>query len=293
MSESIKKRRGDRSYGRWLRDLDPYYQIPTYVMKTRNDASNFFSYSVDISIADRYLRQKRLDGYKGIGYLHLFIATFIRAVSQYPRLNRFVSGQRIYARDKIEVVMTIKKGMTSDDGETSIKMAFEPTDTIIDVYNKINNEIALVRNDNQETSTDDLAELINKLPRLTLKFTVWFLGVLDYFGLLPASIRNASPFHGSMVITDLGSLGIPPVFHHLYNFGDVPIFLAFGSKRKAYELNKEGTVTERKFIDFTASTDERICDGFYFAQAFKLMRNLMKNPAQLEETPEEVKVDLG
>ena len=87
-------------------------------------------------------------------------------------------------------------------------------------------------------------------------------------------------------------MGIPPVFHHLYNFGDVPVFLAFGAKYKNYELNKDGQVTEKKLIDFTATTDERICDGFYFAQAFKYIRSLLRNPDCLENAPDEVKLDL-
>jgi cytosine/adenosine deaminase-related metal-dependent hydrolase len=54
-----------------------------------------------------------------------------------------------------------------------------------------------------------------------------------------------------MFITDLGSLGIPPVYHHLYNLGNLPLFLAFGAKYKAMELDKNGRIAERKYINYT------------------------------------------
>ena len=90
----------------------------------------------------------------------------------------------------------------------------------------------------------------------------------------------------------MGSLGIPPIYHHLYNFGNIPIFVAFGAKRKQYELRKDGSVAERKYVDYTVVTDERICDGFYYASAFKLMRSYFKNPYILDEPVESIVPDI-
>ena len=109
------------------------------------------------------------------------------------------------------------------------------------------------------------------------------LKLLDYFDLLPRKLTMASPFHASFFITSMGSLGIPPIYHHLYDFGNIPVFLAFGSKYRKHEVNADGTVSERKYVDITAVTDERICDGFYYASAFKLMRTYLKNPSILDE----------
>ena len=61
----------------------------------------------------------------------------------------------------------------------------------------------------------------------------------------------------------MGSLGIPPIVHHLYDFGNMPVFVAFGCKYHKNEVLDDGTVVRRKYIDYTVNTDERICDGFY------------------------------
>ena len=90
----------------------------------------------------------------------------------------------------------------------------------------------------------------------------------------------------------MGSLGIPPIYHHLYNFGNLPVFCAFGMKRKAFELQEDGTIVQRKYVDVKATTDERIVDGFYYAAFFKYFKRIIQRPDQLDNPPEEVLRDI-
>ena len=287
-----KKRFGDRPDGRRLRTIPKYNALTPFIMKTRGDATNFFSDSVEITEAERYLRHKRTHGYPGMGFLHMFIAAYIRSISQYPAINRFVSGQRIFARNEIVFYMVIKKEMKVEAVETSIRVVFDPRDNIFDVYEKLNIEIAKVKEEGEETHTGDLAVTLMKIPRLILKFCIFFLGILDYFGKIPKSLIEGSPFHGSVVITDLGSISMPPVHHHLYNFGNIPLFLAIGAKRKALELRSDSSIVERKYIDYMLTLDERICDGFYFAQAVRMFKSIIRKPQILDISPETVVEDV-
>ncbi len=289
---AAKKRFGDRKEGRLLRSLDPFYKFIPYIMVQKNDATNLFSDCTEVTDSDRWLREKRKEGYKGIGYLHLFIAAYVRVVSQRPALNRFICGRRIYARNNIEIVLTVRRGMTAEAGETTIKVVFDPYDTVFDVYHKMNAKIDEIKYSEEDNNTEQVASALTKLPRFILRFAIWLLKVMDYFGIIPQSLLDASPFHGSMIITDLGSIGIGPVYHHLYNFGTLPVFLAFGAKRKAYELQEDGTVAMRKYIDFKVNTDERICDGFDYAQGFKAFKMYLKKPELLEIPPETVVEDV-
>jgi pyruvate/2-oxoglutarate dehydrogenase complex dihydrolipoamide acyltransferase (E2) component len=115
---------------------------------------------------------------------------------------------------------------------------------------------------------------------------------LDFHGKLPKAIHRASPFHTSLFITDLGSLGIKPVYHHLYDLGTTSLFIAFGAKERRRETDREGKHVERKYVGVTVTTDERICDGHYFASAFKYIASLLKNPAELEKPPLAVVADV-
>ena len=293
MAELNNKRRlGDRKEGRLLRSLAPFYTFIPFIMRTRNDACNYFTDKIEVTEIDRYLRRKRTEGYKGMGMLYLMIAAYIRVIAIKPGLNRFIAGQRIFARNNIEVVMAVKRGLAEDASETTIKVEFSPKDTIYDVYRKMNEKIDEIKADDGENNTEQVAAALCKLPRFLLRFALAIIKALDYYGLLPMSLLNASPFHGSMIITDVASLGIPPIYHHLYNFGNLPVFVAFGAKRHALELDNDGRPVDRKYIDYTVVTDERICDGYYYASAFKYMKYYLRNPELLETPPEKVAEDV-
>lgn len=242
----------------------------------------------------KYIREKREEGLDKFGYTHLLLAAYVRTVSQRPAINRFIAGHRIYTRDgKIIVCMAIKKDMATDASETIIKVEFHPEDSVYDVYEKFNAAVEEAKaSEELNSSFDKLAGLLNFIPGLLMEFTLWLIRVFDYFGKLPRILLKLSPFHGSMFITSMGSLGIPPIYHHLYDFGNLPIFFAFGAKRRENFMLPDGTVQQKKYIDFTVTTDERICDGFYFASSIKFMKRCLANPERLDEKPESVVRDV-
>ncbi|MBQ3200287.1 MAG: hypothetical protein IJB22_00030 [Clostridia bacterium] len=287
-----KRRLGDRYDGRKLRSLDPMSKVSPYIMVTRNTSSNNFTDTVDIDEIERYIRHKRNDdGLVGFGIMHVLIAAYVRCVSQRPAINRFIGGQKIFARNGVQINLTVKREMKSDGLETVIKISPERDATADEIYELIKKEVDLSKGDS-ESDFDGAAKALNYIPGLILKFAVWALKTMDYFGILPKFLEKLSPFHGSMFITSMGSLGIPPIYHHLYDFGTVPVFCSFGAKQKAYELQPDGTVKERRFITLMWTLDERICDGFYYATAMKTLRNILRNPYVLDERPEQVFEDV-
>lgn len=287
-----KRRFGDRKEGRLLRSLPAFAKFVPFIMPTRNDACNQYEESFEVSDVDRRLRKLRVDGYKGIGILHFIIAAYIRGVSMLPGMNRFIVGRRIYARDNIEVVMTVKRSLAIDATETTIKVVFEPTDTIFDVYRKMNEKIDEIKTVEGNNNTEDVAEAMCKAPRFLLRFALTILRIMDYFGWLPQSLLDASPFHGSMIINDLGSLRIGPIYHHIYNFGTLPVFISFGAKRHAYELDRHGNMVDRKYVDCKFVMDERTVDGHYYAQFLQAFRYICQHPEIVETPPSKVVEDV-
>jgi hypothetical protein len=90
----------------------------------------------------------------------------------------------------------------------------------------------------------------------------------------------------------MGSLGIQPVYHHIYDFGNLPVFIAYGKKRTVSTTDSDGNVKKGRVIDIKVVMDERICDGFYFASAFKALKRYVENPERLTEPPAEVLEDI-
>lgn len=285
---------GDRGDGRKIRTLAPMAQITAYFQVERNTCSNLFEESFEITHIDRYIRQKRREGYTDFGLTHVLLAAYVRGIAKYPQLNRFISGQKVYSRgEDIQYCMVIKKTMSVDSPDTSIKVHLNPHDTAIDVYNKLNAAVESVKATQElDSSLDSLIMALNLIPSVVLKFLVWLLKLLDYFGLLPGFLLELSPFHGSLFFTSMGSLGIPPIYHHLYDFGNLPCFGAFGCKRRAIEVQEDGSLVQRKYVDMKFVLDERIVDGFYYATFFKYYRRLLAHPEVLDNPPEEVVKDI-
>lgn len=291
-----KKRRfrlGDRKDGRKLRTLQPMNRLMPYIMKKRSDAQNTFADKIEISKADVLCRKKVLEGKTNFSFLHILLAAYLRVITQRPAVNRFVSGQKIYARNEIVFVMTIKKEMSLSAPDTVIKVKFSPDDTLDEVYEKFNVVATnAIESLDKQTSFDKLIKLFNYIPGFVLRFIVWVVEKLDYIGWLPKGFMDLLPFYGSMIVTSMGSLGINPIYHHIYDFGNLPVFLSYGRKRTVFEYDKTGALNKKRYIDLKAVTDERICDGYYFASAFKYFKKLVESPDILETRATELFEDI-
>lgn len=276
--------------GRRIKSLSPIATLVPYIMVERSESMNHIQDSLEIARVEEMIRELRQEGYDSIGVLHFIIASYVRTISQRPQINRYIRGQKLYARNGIVMNMTIKKSMSLESNDTVIKMKFSPTDTIYDVYRIVN--AAIEEGVNESTNSEGAAKILCYIPGLFKKFAVWFLKLLDYFGLLPKALIDASPFHGSIYITNMASLNISPICHHLYNFGNVPLFMAFGAKTMKATYKRNGEIVMKKVVDIIINMDERICDGYYYASALKMLRHYMAHPDLLKERPAEVIEDV-
>lgn len=290
---AYKKRKyklGDRKDGRRVRTLPPMQYVMPYIMKVRADSQNKFEDVIDITNIERYLDEKHKEGYTDMTLLHVILAAYVRVVSERPGINRFISGQRIYARKNIECVMTIKKEMSLQGQDTCIKVEFDPRDDIYNVYKKFQKTVHYAIE--ADTGMDNVASALVKMPGILLRSAIGLLRFLDYIGLLPKGLMQVSPFHGSMIITSMGSLGIPAIYHHLYDFGNLPCFISYGSIFSGDAIRRDGTRERHHFVTFKVVTDERVCDGYYYASAFKKIKRYLLHPEVLDKPADTVAEDV-
>lgn len=286
-------RLGDRREGRWLRSLDSVSTLTPYLMRSRSDACDCYTDNIEISALEDWLLKKRAEGSNSMNFTHLMVAAYIRTVSMRPGINRFVAGRRIFARNEISVVLRIRKGLGNDSAWSSVKIRFSATDTIYDVYDRINTAIDNVQAGTGESDFDRLATSLTRVGRVFLRPWVAILRMLDGWDWLPQKMRDASPYHASLAICDLGSLGVQSVEHHIPNFGNLPLYLSYGAKRHVYELDKEGELRDRHMVDLRFTVDERIADASYLVEALKCMKYFLRNPELLEQPPQTVADDVN
>lgn len=272
---------GNRSDGRKIKTIDPIFRLMPHIMKRRSDAHVYYTTDIPLNKIDEFIKQKEeQDGIK-LSYMHIVYASLIRVLAERPRLNRFIMNGRIYARNNIDISLAIKKEMSIDADETTIKIPFTGEETIFEIKEKLEKEIAINKEKSTENATDHLAKLLSKIPNLILKITINLLRYLDRIGYLPKAVIHASPFHASAFLTNVGSLGIDSIYHHIYDFGTIGIFVAMGKKKKSY-IFEEDKIIEGKTLSIAIVGDERICDGFYYANAMKAFNKYIKRPDLLE-----------
>ena len=272
-----------RPDGRAIKDLEPMQMIMPYVMKTRTDSMNMYEDTFACEPMDAYIKEKAAEGIN-LSYMHIIIAAVVRLIALRPQLNRFCMNGKIYARPKIWVSFVVHPTLRDESVGTTIKLCFEGTETILEIAEKINEAIANETiNRKGENGTDKLLRtLMKKIPGPFIKLVVNTLLWMDKHNIMPKAIIELSPFHTSFFITNLKSLGINHIYHHTYEFGTTGLFFAMG-KERVVPVFKGNEVVPEKQMGFGLVSDERFCDGLYFALSLRKLRRFMQNPAVLEK----------
>lgn len=281
---------GDRGDGWRLRGIDPFSRMIPYFLRTRMDSQVFYETTIQIEHIESFIRKHR-ETMPELSIMHVIMAALVRLFSQRPHLNRFVIWNKLFARNYLSIALAVKRSMSDDGEETIIKPYFQLTDTLSDVVKKISTEQKANQPVGEQNAQDNIAKLLNYLPDFLLRFAVFVLRWLDRVGLLPKALNKISPWHSSMFITNIGSLGIESIYHHLYEFGTCSMFVAMGKKSRQTEICKDGQTKNSKTILLKFVLDERVCDGFYYASSMRLFDKILANPEQLLLPPEKVVVD--
>ena len=276
-----------RADGKKLKGADPMYTVAPHIMTKRNDAMNMITLNIPYDPIHKYLNAKRKQG-NPLSHMAVLIAAYLRTVAQFPELNRFVVNKKIYARNELSVAMVVLTNGDSGHGTMS-KMYFEPTDTIFDVNNKIEKYVEENREAPENNGTEKIIKFLLSIPGL-LRVGVPLIKLMDRWGWLPKSVIAMSPFHNSLVVSNLISIRTNHIYHHCYNFGTTSLFFTMGNLREVPRRKGKEVIFER-CLPIGTVMDERICSGSYFATAFRAMQKYLKNPELLELPPEKVVKD--
>jgi len=275
-----------RADGKRVKNVDPMYTLAPYFMRRRSDAQNAITVTIPYENVHDYVLESRKRGVK-LSHMTVVVAAIVRAVSQFPELNRFVVNSKIYAHNELKIAMVVLR--PSDNNPSMSKMKFDLYDTVFDVNDKIT---AFVNENNKSTSNTKVDQLFKTLVSCgpLMRFTLGTLRALDHVGLLPKVITDLSPFHGSLVFTNLASIRTNHIYHHVYDFGTMGMVIAMGNNIDAPKKKKGDLILEKQ-IPLGIVMDERLADGHKYAQAFAAIEQYLKNPALLETPPESVCVD--
>ena len=276
-----------RADGKRLRNTDPMYRVAAHIMDKRVDSMNMINIDIPYDPMQEYINNKRKEGIR-ISHLSLVIAAYVRTMSEFPELNRFIVNKKVYTRNEVAIGMVVLKSGEKTNGTMS-KMYFDKANTVFEVNDIINKYVAENRENPENNGTEKIIKFLLSIPGL-LRFGVNALKFLDKHGLLPKAVIDMSPFHMSMGITNLASIRTNYIYHHCYEFGTTSVFMAMGNLREVPK-RKGDEITFVRSLPIGVVMDERICSGSYFSAAFKTLRRYLTNPELLETPPEKVLED--
>lgn len=276
-----------RADGKRIKNADPMYTVAAYIMDKRVDSMNMITIDIPMEPIQSYLNEKRKQGI-ALSHMSVLVAAYLRTMAEYPLLNRFIINKKAYARNEIAIAMVVLKSGQADNGTIS-KMYFKPENTIFEVNEIIEKYVDDNREIPDNNGTEKMIKFLLSVPGV-LPIGVGIFKWMDKHGLLPKSIIDMSPFHNSLVISNLVSIRTNHIYHHCYEFGTTGVFITMGNLREVPHKKGDEIVFER-CMPLGVVMDERICSGSYFAMAFRCMRRYLKNPHLLEVPPEIVKSD--
>lgn len=269
-----------RADGTRLKHADVMYRIASHVMAKRSDSMNAITLNIPAEPIQKYVREKSREG-RPVSHLAILMGGFVRLMAEYPALNRFIVNKEPYARNELAygmVVMGAKAGSGKANEGTMSKIFFDRGDDIFEIERKIQEYVA--KNREGDNATEDLMKKLTSIPGI-LRGAVNLIKWADKHGLLPKSVIDASPFHCSMVFTNLASIRTNHIYHHCYDFGTTSMVVAAGNAREI-PRTKNGQIVLEKCIPLGVVMDERIASGHYFATAFSRYKQFMKDPSLLE-----------
>ncbi len=275
--------------GYLVKGLDPVVFLMPHVMPRKTDSEVMTDLQFDLEKVENFIREQRKGDMPELTLYHFVFAALARAAFEYPQINRFITGRRIYERRHVKISMTVKKSLSLDGAESQIFPTFEKTDTLKDMVEKIHKaaEEAL-QQEEESNGFDRLIAILMKVPPCIIGAFVKFMLWLDKHGWLPKIFLDLQPFHSSFFVTNVGSIGLPVLYHHLYEFGTCSGFIAVGRKENILKINCEGQVEKRKVLPIRFVGDSRICDGYAYSCAFRAISKCFEHPERLLKSYDEV-----
>ena len=275
---------GDRPDGRLVK-APGLQTVMAHLMPKRTECEVFLNFEVDATELVKFLEKKNAEHpeYKTTIF-HCVLTAVTRMMMERPQMNRFIQGRRIYQRDEVSLSFVCKRRFSDHAEEALMVLVPKGEEALDQISKKVVGDVIETRKSEHSTGgVDALLDSFAKIPRPFLMLLIKTIRILDFWGKLPYAIWEEDPNYTSVLISNLGSIQCPAVYHHLNNYGTNSVMITIGTLHKEKVLMEDGTEQIRDMIDVGATLDERIGDGFYFARSLKLIKHIFAHPELLEQ----------
>jgi pyruvate/2-oxoglutarate dehydrogenase complex dihydrolipoamide acyltransferase (E2) component len=260
-------------------DLSSFRKIALGTWRTAYDPSVYGTMELRMEEALRYLEAFRAHTGKRLTVSHMLAKCAAVALKECPDANALLRWNHIYLRKRIgvffHVVMTDEGAGKADlSGATLYDVEQK---TLTQIHDEFQAKVDAVR-----ARKDPALEKTRGLFRLIPSFLIyWVLNAVSFLSYtLNLDLRAfgipRDPF-GSLMITNIGTLGLETAFVPLVPYSRVPILLAVGAVREQ-PVAEKGRLSVGQVMKISATFDHRFIDGVHAAAMARVLRQWMEHP---------------
>ncbi|MCC6747539.1 MAG: 2-oxo acid dehydrogenase subunit E2 [Deltaproteobacteria bacterium] len=255
--------------------IHPYRTMMFHIMPTRNESVVYFDTVVDAEKLLAYLEATKAKFHCDV--THCLVAACMFGMKHNPSMNRFTKGERIYQRKGTWISFSMKRQKLNKAAKlVAVKMEARDEENFEQLCARINGSIKEERSD-KVTSADKEYNLLTSLPRPLLKLGVRLFRWMDYYNILPGSFIRFDPMYCSIFIANLGSVGMAPGYHHLYEWGTASLFMMVG-RIEERAVVKDGQIVIQKCLPIRFTYDERADDGLTAGHGINSAVRVLEDP---------------
>ena len=265
---------GRRPDATLVRDLPAIRRFMPFVSPRRNESLVYFAQELDVEAALAFVeeRNRNRPPERPLTLFHLLLRAIARTVAERPRLNRFTAGGRIWQRDGVWLSFSAKLRFDLDAPILTVKRRFPEGESLDEMADGLLSGLRQGRSGRPSTSDREMGLLL-RLPPFVVRLLMRLVRAADAHGLVPRAMIEGDPLYCSAFVTNLGSVGLEAGYHHLWEYGNCPIFCVIGRVRPG--------PAGRRLVTLKWTYDERVEDGFYCARALEKLGETIGKPETL------------
>ena len=277
----------DRFDAKYLTDIDSMHFIMPFMFPDRCDNQAFFSFQIDLTNIEKYLKKKqKLDPEYKYNLYQCIVTAVLKTITLRSKLSMFIHNRKMYKRNEVSAAFTVKQEFDDDGAEVLCFIHSKPEWNIDDVHNELKRQLKKLKTKGYVDESTNAMDILNKIPKFISRPAVRFICWLEKKGLIPKALIETDPYHSSVVLANLGSIGLPEGYHHLTNWGTTSMFVVVGEAKEMPFYENKKTVF-KKGVKLGITVDERIADGYYFSKSMKMMQLFLEQPELLDQPLDE------
>lgn len=261
--------------------LSSFRRIAIGTWKTAYDPSVYGALKLPADPVLDYIAAFRERTGRRLTLTHMLVRAVAAVLEEMPDANAILRFNRIYLREDIgvffQVAMEDQETGEIDLSGVTIHQAHEKS--LHDILDETESRVKQVRA-HEDKDLEQTRSTFKKIPYFLLNRVVNAIGWLTYT--LNLDLRWAGiprdPF-GSVMITNIGSLGLEEAYVPLVPYSRVPLLLAVGAIKEE-PVVVDGAVTVGRTVSLFATFDHRILDGSHAAHMSKVIRRWFSDPEQ-------------